>query len=91
MTPHQIDMNITLDRGSESYELLCVFNVYSWGRPARWMEPPEDPLIELTRALLDAPPWARGRYPLDMISVDLTEHERDALELYFLENYEGDE
>lgn len=73
----------TVTRGFEEYEVECEFEVSSWGFAGSYWEPPEGIEAWLDSATIEAPAWARGKYPYNAIPFALTDAERWALEEQF--------
>jgi hypothetical protein len=91
------DRVMILERGSETYEILVCYEVSSWGSSAQLCGPPEHcsaaepPELCITRAVMEPPPWAAGKYPNDLFVVALTDRERWAFEEELIENVEPPE
>jgi hypothetical protein len=76
----------TLDRGSESYEIEFEYSVGYWGCAAQVSGPPESCYpaegmeIEFEGAWIDAPMWARDKYPHGAMPFALSDAERWKIE-----------
>lgn len=75
------DMELTIERGSESYDVLVEFDISSWGSgptPASWNyagDPGEGPEFEITHVWIEAPAWSKHLWKFGLIELACTDAE----------------
>lgn len=75
------DMELTIERGSESYGVLVEFDIFSWGcgpTPASWDydgDPGEGPEFEITHVWIEAPAKVKHLWKFGLIELACTDVE----------------